>query len=145
MTKQFHGITSLLSVAIAIIIAIASAFHTSWALGITYLAICLIAPPVVLWAYCAKCACKAHCAHVLPGRVATLFDRESRPYTRAEMATMSIALLLLIGLPQLWLWRSIGLLIAFWALIAISVAQIRLFICKTCSNVHCPLGPGQEA
>ena len=61
------------------------------------------------------------------------------------MTVMSIALLLLIGLPQLWLWRSIGLLIVFWALIVIAVTQIRLVICKTCGNVHCPLGPATES
>ena len=141
--KQFHGITSLTLTAVAIVIAAVTAFQTSWTLGIICLAICLIAPPVIVYAYCAKCACKVHCAHVLPGKVARLFDRAPGPYSKAEMSGMTLSLLLLIGVPQLWLWRSIGLLIVFWILIVFAVMQIRLFVCKTCGNTHCPLGPSQ--
>ena len=75
MTKRFHGITSLLLAAIAIAIAVATAFQTSWVLGSVYLSICLLAPPAIIYAYCAKCACKAHCAHVLPGPGPKLFFR----------------------------------------------------------------------
>ena len=141
MTKQFHGITSLSLVAIAIIIAASVLFRTSLTLGIVYLAICAAAPLVVLYAYCAKCSCQAHCGHVFPDKAAQVFNREPGPYTLIELAAMILALALLIGLPQFWLWRYTGLFIAFWVLNGIALVQIRIVVCRTCGNIYCPMRP----
>jgi len=141
VTKQFHGITSLGLVAVATVVAAVVAFRTSWMLGVVYAVICIAAPLVVLYAYCARCPCKAHCGHVFPGKAAQVFDREPGPYTPAELAAMVLALSLLIGLPQFWLWRYTGLFIAYWVLNSIALVQIRLVVCRTCENVYCPMKP----
>lgn len=139
MNTRFHGVTSLTFVGIAIALAAVAIFQASLWLGIGYLILCGIASFVVVYSYCAKCPCKAHCAHVLPGKAAMSFKRPPGPYSTAEVLLMVTALTLLIGLPQLSLWHSPVLMAAFWVLCGIAFVQIRSAVCKTCNNVYCPL------
>jgi hypothetical protein len=89
--------------------------------------------------FCAKCSCRTLCGHVIPGKVAMVFiHRTPGPYTTVEIIVTGIALLLLIGLPQIWLWQYTGLFITFWVLIGIAVIQIRTVICRGCDNTYCP-------
>jgi hypothetical protein len=136
---KFHGITSLALTFIAIIIALVVMVLTSWVLGVIYLAIMIIAPQAIPRTYCAKCPCKTHCAHVFPGKAAMAFAREPGSYTLTELTILGVALALLLGLPQFWLWQYPVLLITFWVLSAIAFIQIRAFVCKTCNNIYCPL------
>ena len=69
MNTRFQGVTSLTFVGIAIALAAVAIFQASLWLGIGYLILCGIASFVVVYSYCAKCLCKAHCVHVLPGKV----------------------------------------------------------------------------
>jgi hypothetical protein len=142
MTKQLHGVTSIGFAAVAIAIAAAAMFRTSWVLGVVYLAVCAVSSGGIVYAYCAKCPCKTHCAHILPGKAAMAFDRQPGPYTATEIAVLVLALLLLVGLPQFWLWRYIGMFIVYWVLNGVAVVQIRLVVCRTCQNVYCPLKAG---
>ncbi|MBN1426984.1 MAG: hypothetical protein JXB07_01285 [Anaerolineae bacterium] len=139
MTTRFHGITSLALAGAAIALGAVAMFQSAMWIGVGYLLVCAIAAPVVLYAYCAKCPCKTHCAHVLPGKAAMLFKRQPGPYSPAEMLAMIVALLLMVGLPQIVLWRSPGLLIAFWVLLGIAVIQVRSVVCRACGNINCPL------
>lgn len=139
MSKQFHGISSIILVGVSIAIAAVALFMTSWMLGAGYLVLSIAAGQLIIRAYCAKCPCKAHCAHVLPGKVAMNISRTPGPYTPAEMAILGISLLVLMGFPQYWLWQHTGFFIAFWALNAIAVIQIRKVVCKACNNIYCPL------
>jgi hypothetical protein len=114
-------------------------FESSAWMGIGYLLICGISPLTILYAFCAKCPCQAHCGHVFPGRVAKVFkQRPAGPYTTGEVTMTGLVLLLLMGLPQFWLWQSPWLLAAFWGLYAIAVVQIRTVVCRACDNVYCP-------
>ncbi len=142
MTSRFHGVTSVVFAAVAIVIAVITAFRASVGSGVVYLAICAAASLTIIYAYCAKCPCKEHCAHVLPGKAAMLFDRQPGPYTATEIAALVLALLLLIVPPQFWLWQNTGLLVAFWVLFAIAAIQARGFVCPACDNTHCPLNLG---
>ena len=139
MTKQFHGMTSLGFAAIAIAIAAVVMFRTSLTLGVVYLAACALGGGIIVYAYCAKCPCKAHCAHVLPGKAALAFDRQPGPYTATEIVALALAGLLIMGLPQFWLWRYLGLFIAHWVLMAVALVQVRIVVCRSCDNVYCPL------
>jgi hypothetical protein len=139
MSKRFHGVTSLGWVAVATVIAAVAMFRVSWVLGVVYLVVCVAAPGAILYAYCTKCPCKAHCGHVFPGKAALAINRQPGPYTGTELAVLTVALLALIGLPQFWLWRHAGLFVAYWVLNAIAFVQIRLVVCRACENVYCPL------
>jgi hypothetical protein len=139
MKTQIHGITSLSFVGIATLIAAVMMFQVSLFLGGAYLLVCIIAPPVILYAFCVKCPCQAHCGHVFPGRAARVFkQRPAGPYTAGEVTMTGMMLLLLVGLPQFWLWQSPWLLVAFWGLYAVALVQIRAVVCRACTNSYCP-------
>lgn len=139
MATRFHGVTSLGLVLVAIVLAAVAAFLTSWVLGLAYLAVCAVAPAGILVAYCAKCPCQSHCGHLFPGKLAMRFlDRQPGPYTPAELGTVGLALLLLLGLPQVWLWRYPLLFAVYWVLNAVALIEIRAVVCRSCENVYCP-------
>ncbi len=142
MSAQFHGITSIGLTLIAIVIALVAMFQTSWEWGVVYLAACIVAVGIILYVYCARCPCREKCGHVFLGRLAAaLVERQPGPYTVVELAALLLALLLLWGLPQVWLWRYTGLFVAFWVLSAIALTQIRIVVCRNCGNVYCPANP----
>jgi hypothetical protein len=142
MRSRFHGITSIGLLLVAIAIAVVVMFRTSLVLGVVYLVVCAVAPGAVLYAYCARCPCQTNCGHVFPGKLAAaLTNRQPGPYTKVELAATGLALLLLLGLPQVWLWRYTGLFAAFWVLNAIALVQVRAAVCRDCDNAYCPANP----
>lgn len=138
-TRKFNGITSLILMAIAVLIGLVTITLNSWVWGGIYLAVIIIAPQAILRAYCAKCPCKAHCAHVFPGKAAMAHEREAGPYTPTELIIMIGSVGLLIGLPQFWLWQYPILFATYWILSGIAFFQIWLTICPSCNNVYCPV------
>jgi hypothetical protein len=144
MSRQFHGVTSLGLAALAAVIAAITMFQNSLLLGVVYLAACAAGAWTVIYAYCAKCPCKARCGHVLPGKAALAYDRQPGPYTKTEIVALVLALLLIIVLPQFWLWQSTILFIIYWSLNAIAITQALTVMCRSCDNVHCPLNRNQS-
>jgi hypothetical protein len=143
MSARFHGLVSIGLVGIAILVAVATVFWTSPVLGIAYVAGCVVAPLGIVYAFCAKCPCRTRCAHVLFGKLAVAFtNRRQGPYTPVEVGVVGLALLWLLGLPQVWLWRTPVWFAVFWVLNGVAVAQIRLAVCPACDNAHCPLQGG---
>ena len=143
MSTRFHGITSIGLVVVAVVIAAVTVFQASPVLGLVYLVGCAVAPLGIVYAYCAKCPCRARCAHVIFGKLAmALTNRQPGPYKPAEIAVVGQALLWLLGLPQVWLWQTPIWFGAFWVLNVVAVMQIRLAVCPACDNVHCPLRVG---
>jgi hypothetical protein len=140
MTTRFHGLTSLELIFLAITLAAVAIFMSAWLLGISYLVAGVVGLTGLLYAYCAKCPCRTHCGHVIPGKIVrSIFPhRQPGPYSLIELAVLGLALLLLLGLPQIWLWQFTGLFLAFWLLTAIALIQIRMIICRTCDNIYCP-------
>ncbi len=143
MIARFHGVTSIGLVVGAIVIAAVVLFQASWVVAVVYLVGCGVCLAGIVYAFCAKCPCRGQCAHVILGKLAMAFtNREEGPYAGIELAVVVVALLWLLGFPQIWLWRYAGLLVAFWVLNAIAVVQIRLAVCPACGNAPCPLKAG---
>jgi hypothetical protein len=137
--KRFHGITSLILVLLACGLGLVAILLRSWVWGLIYLGVMAGAPIVVVRTYCAKCACKEHCAHVWPGKIARSFAKDPSPYTTVQILGVVVALAALLGLPQFWLWQRATLLVPFWVFTGIALTQIRLAICPACNNTFCPL------
>jgi hypothetical protein len=136
--QKFNGITSLIFTAIAALIALVVMSLNSWVWGVIFLAVMIIVPQVLLRTYCAKCPCKAHCGHVLPGKAAMAFEKDG-PYTATDFLIMGVSISLLIGLPQFWLWQYPILFAIYWVLSGIAFFQIFLTMCPNCNNVYCPV------
>ncbi len=136
---RFHGITSLLLVALASLLGLATMFLQNRLWAFIFLASLPLLGYIILASFCARCPCKAHCGHVLPGKIAAHFPRKPGVYRISELLGVSLSILLLLGLPQYWLWQTPSLAIVYWILLSIALSQIRLAVCPACHNTFCPL------
>jgi hypothetical protein len=143
-TLKFHGLTSLTFAGAAIVLAAIAMFQVSAWTGIGYLLVCAVGATLVVYSFCAKCPCKAHCAHILPGKAAMLFKRRPGPYSRTESALTMVSLLLLIGLPLPALWNNPMMLVAFITLFIIAIVQVRSVVCRACGNSYCPFNKAKQ-
>ena len=143
MKDRFHGVFSLLLILVAIIMALVYLWGQSVVMGLTYLAITLMAPPTVLYAYCAKCICRSDsCSHVFPGKLTRLLPaRREGPYMLSDYFWTAVPLILLFAFPQYWLWQNKTLLIVFWLFLLAALMEVLLFVCRGCGNESCPICP----
>lgn len=139
---RVHGVLSIVLVGVAVAVAAVVLFGISPGLGVGYLALGAVGMLGIVYAFCAKCPCKARCGHVLPGLVARLFPRQPGAYTRWEVAVTAVSIFLIVGLPLFWLWQNVAALMIFIVLNAFAVWDIRRFVCRRCDNGYCPLKRG---
>jgi len=139
LATQIHGILSIVLIATGCGIGILAISQESIFLAAAYCLVAVLALGAILLAFCAKCTCKEHCGHVIPGKLARHIHRPAGPYTTTELAIVAASFLLIIGLPQLFLWNQSLLLIGFWVLVAFALLEIRLTICTRCENRNCPV------
>lgn len=134
-----HGVISLFLFFIAQVLALTVIFLESKAMGIGYAALLIGSCLSIVYAYCAKCPVRlTGCGHVVIGPVTQIFpERQQGPYTRGEYAVVVTALLLLVLVPQLWLWKYPRFLIGFWAFLIVAGVEINRYVCTRCENVHC--------
>jgi len=139
MSTKIHGVTSLLLEGLAIVVGFIAVWQVNKAVGLFYAFLILIAVPLILYAYCAKCEIRlTECRHVIPGQITRLLpEREDAPYTFRDYMGLILAVVALVAFPQLWLLDNIPLFILFWACVAIGLVQILWKVCKGCGNSKC--------
>jgi hypothetical protein len=140
MRRKTHGALSLGLVAIAMAAAAQSLFQQSLSAGMAYMFLAGLSVPVILYAFCAKCADRENCGHVVPGPAAAkaFKNRESGPYTPRDLFLTFAALAVLFLFPQIWLWRHPLAFGTFWILMAVAAVDIRAGVCGDCGNAFCP-------
>ena len=127
MKGKFHGITSLLLISTSFIIGLYATYLYSliWAIiyGITLLSGMLS----ILFCYCAKCPCKeTNCGHYFPGKLTRLFpNRTPGKYKVWEKLGVFLPVILIIAIPQFWLFKNYLLLAIYWGLFIIGFIQIK--------------------
>ena len=143
MKDKFHGVFSLILIFAAVGLALVYMLNLSAVLGAAYLAIIIVAVPVVLYSYCAKCSCReGACSHVLPGRLIRLLPaRRPGPYSLPDYLATALALIALLGFPQIWLWHNKIVFVVFWVILLAALAEILFLVCRTCNNQNCPINP----
>ena len=141
MRSNFHGIFSLILILASVVIALFYLLGLSPGWGLAYLVVILVANPLVLYAYCAKCLCRDDaCSHVLPGKLTRwLPARKQAPYTRMDYFWTVLPLMVLFCFPAPWLWQSKALLLVYLLLLLTGFAEILFFVCRTCLNKNCPI------
>lgn len=142
---QAHGVSSLILGGICVALGAAAMFLWWWPLGVAYISSAALAAFSIIYGYCSKCPCQDECGHVFPGKIARVFKRVPSPYTWLEIATLIVALIILFGVPQYWLWKFPLLFTAFWGCAIIASLQIRVQLCATCENEFCPLHLKKQA
>jgi hypothetical protein len=140
MKPGFHGILSLATVFAVILISLIYLLTISVKLGCIYIVIILAANPVLLYSYCARCQCREDaCSHFFPGKIAGWLPARKRgPYTFGDYLGTALALVGLLGFPQIWLWQNKALFVIFWVLLTASLLEILFLVCPECKNDNCP-------
>ena len=141
MNRTFHGVFSLVLVAISIMAGLISILGESISMGLLYVGIILIVQPIVIFSFCSKCTCRLDgCGHILPGKLTQILPaREQGPYIFWDFFWTAIPLIVLFMFPQFWLWRNKILLIIFWSSCLTGLVEILLFVCRSCTNEKCPV------
>lgn len=141
--NRFHGMCSLILIAISIAIGVIAIWFVSIVPAMIYMALTIAAFGCVLYFYCLKCTCRLDsCGHVLPGKLTTLFPpRPPGKYSAFDMAATSVAMVVIVLFPQYWLWKYKPLFFIFWTLLVIGVIDILFYVCKDCDNELCLICP----
>lgn len=140
MGSRFHGVLSLVLIFAVVVMALIYLFGLSVRLGLVYLAIIVVANPLVIYAYCAKCLCRENaCGHTLPGKLTQFLpQRKQGPYTVSDYFWAGIALAALLSFPQPWLWQNSILFTVFWISLIGGLIEILFLVCPRCQNKQCP-------
>ena len=141
MKSYFHGVFSIILILASVVMALAYMLSVSPGWGVVYLGTIILANPVVLYTYCAKCLCRENtCSHIFPGKLTRLMPpRKQGPYTRKDYFWTSLALIVLFGFPIPWLWQTTILYFSYWLLLLLGIAEILFYVCRTCRNANCPM------
>jgi len=141
--RRIHGVISLILFAIAILIAINAVFAHRILFGIIYSIFLPIGSLLAISGFCPKCPHVADrtCRHVIPGEIVRLFPsgHTGGKYRARDYLILIVPILLIIGIPQISLLRQ-GVLSfgVFWGIMALTVAEILVFVCNSCRNANCP-------
>lgn len=138
--RLLHGWLSLLLMVMVCMVGAYAVLRYSAAAAGTYAFVVVAGMAGVLAAFCAKCPCRlTGCRHIVLGPLSTVFPkRREGAYSVLDILLTGIGFGAIVLFPQYWLVRHIPLLVLFWALVAVLLAEISLFICKRCENSYCP-------
>lgn len=138
---NIHGFVSTLLIFISFGIGIASiAYYSIW-LSIVSLFTIVMSFLIISVFYCSKCKCRDKCNHLILGKISILFTK-SNPgkYTFNNLiAGVIVPMLIVIALPQYWLFKQPVLLISYWIIFAFAGLEIYFFICTRCLNDKCSM------
>lgn len=143
MRHKFHGVFSLLLFVLAVAAALTTLWRQSPWLGLIYFAICSLCASGILFAYCCKCSVRLdNCSHVFPGRLTRLLpQRRQSPYTFGDIAGTGLGLAMILLFPQYWLLQEVTVMLLFWLLAIVALAEILIFVCRQCENTGCLICP----
>jgi hypothetical protein len=141
MSYKFHAWISLILIAALFAISIASLITSSIIIIAGYLLITLAGGMLVAYSFCAKCPIRlTGCRHIIIGPLTRIFPkRKEAPYTAVDIFFTTIAIIAIVGFPQVSLISKMPLFISYWLTAIVLVVEIVLFICRGCGNVYCPV------
>ena len=137
--NRFHGVFSLVLMAVSLLIGVYALMGESRITGIVYLAVIAVSIPVILYSYCSKCDCRSNsCGHIIPGKLTRFLpDRPDSGYNVFDYIGVVSPLAVMILLPQLSLWKNKVLFSLFWVFLVIALIEIFFFVCRVCRNDKC--------
>ena len=117
-------------------------FLYSAAWGCIYLGVAILGQAVfVLPGLCGHCPYPHQlndCLFLPAGIMRRLVKYRGPKITPSETAQIGITLLLVVGIPQVWLIREPWLLVLFWALLVPFLSYFPFYLCKRCRHAGCP-------
>lgn len=140
MKNKFHGVFSFVLIFTALGIATYFLIQDT-NFGWYYLAYVVIGFTGIAGIFCTKCAAAPNnCSHVFIGYLTKIFpQRKNNEYKLWEYSAVGAILLVMVGVPQYWLWKHLFFFIAFWTLLILAGMEINAFVCKKCLNKKCAM------
>ena len=145
--NRFHGVLSILLMAVCLFLAFFSILSVSIFCGFIYLFISVIFFLLIIYMYCTKCPniTSNTCRHIFPGLIAkSLPAKKQSNYTYVELIITVLSFLVIVIFPQYWLWKSNILFILFWGILMLALIDVPIFICKSCLNNYCIICPNKK-
>jgi hypothetical protein len=145
--NRFHGVISILLMAVSFLLGVLSIISKTILWGTIYFLILIFFFMVIIYIYCTKCPNTRNnsCKHIFPGYIAKLFPAKKQSgYAAGELLITVLSFLILAGFPQYWLQNNISLFILFWGLLILAVIDVLLFVCKGCFNIYCIMCPNKN-
>ena len=137
---RFHGVTSIILAiivfAMSMTVLVTKSVSAASAYGLFVIAVFL----VIAYSYCAKCATRKRCSHVVLGMLTSFVpQRKTGPYTKADIAWMAAAFFALYAVSFAVLWPNKPMFAAALLLTAATVSEIKILVCPSCKNIYCPI------
>jgi hypothetical protein len=138
--NKLHGLMSLALVDLAVVMGIYCIMADKILYAILYTLFLFIGFSAIIFFFCRKCSSRNNCSHVFLGPITKIMPQAKRAnYSPSDYFIVLIILLLIIGIPQFWLWKFSVLPIAHWILLLVAGFQIKTFVCKKCGNTKCAM------
>ncbi len=134
---NIHGYVSILIFFVALGIADYIFFKQSVLFGIVYISVVVFGSISISLTYCTKCTIRSNCKHFFPGLISQLVKYKDKAYTKTDFIVTIFSVVLMVALPQYWLFENIKFFIVFWILLTIVSVEVIFFVCKTCGNTKC--------
>ncbi len=139
-----HGYISISIFLIALGIGDYTILKESVMLGVFYASVVVLGFMSISFTYCTKCTIRSNCKHFFPGLISQVVKYKNRAYTKADIVVAIIPVVLMIVLPQYWLYRKNMYFNIFWMLVIIASIEVMFFVCKTCGNKKCAMCKNKE-
>jgi hypothetical protein len=143
MNRQQHGVLSLIFLSLSLAIALVSIGISSVLLAILYACVLGLSGTVILYSFCARCMCRdTTCGHVIPGLLTRYLPRrKAGRYTRMDRFGVLLPAVVSLAYPQYWLLGNLWGWGVFWILMLGAATEIRVYVCRGCTNRYCPARP----
>ncbi len=142
MNRAAFGVFALMLLAGAFVTGVIAIGLSSPLYAATYLAVAALLSGAVIAIFFTKCPMRGKgCVHFLPGRIAALLPARQEKYTAVDIAAVSAGILLIVAVPQYWLFSQVRLFALFWVLGGTGLFLINRRVCPGCGNACCPVRP----
>jgi hypothetical protein len=138
MKYNKHGIISIVIAFLAFALAIVAISFNRFDLAFVYILIILTGFLIIMYSYCTKCEGRFSCGHVIIGKIAQWLPcRKNSPYTNLDYLGVILPFLIIVILPQIWLWKIKWMFVSFWILLIVAALEINKYVCNRCVNTKC--------
>ena len=141
-----HGTISISMRFTALLLAMFVLFKYSILIAVVYILAIGLFLYLVASVYCSKCQTRDNCNHLFIGSLSKVISEyKDESYTSRDIIIgAAIPFVIVIALPQFWLFKNLYYFIAYWILFVIAGLEVSLFVCSACANKKCMMCKGSK-